>query len=46
MHPADRLCTILNLFFFTIAASYKESDVSVIYQLSHQVLSSFVTSSC
>ena len=37
MPPADEVCVISNLYPFMIAASYKESDISVIYQLLRQV---------
>ena len=33
MPPADRLCAVSNFHPFMIAASYKKSDMSVIYQL-------------
>ena len=33
MPPADRLCVVSNLYPIMIAASFKMSDISVIYQL-------------
>ena len=33
MPPADEVCAISNIHPFMIAASYKRSDISVIYQL-------------
>ena len=33
MPPADGLCAVSNLYPFVIAASYKRSDISVIYHL-------------
>ena len=33
MPPADRLCVVSNLYPVMIAASFKMSDISVIYQL-------------
>ena len=35
--PADRLCKVSNLYPFMLAASWKESDISLIYQLLRKV---------
>ena len=42
MPPVDKMWAVKNLYPFMIAASYKISDVSVIYQLSRQILPSLV----
>ena len=43
MPPVDRLCALSNLYPFMIAASYENSDISVVYQLLRQV-GSFLSS--
>ena len=37
MPPADEVCAVCGLYPFVIAASYKESSLSVIYLLMRQV---------
>jgi hypothetical protein len=37
MPPIDRVCTVVNLYPFIIAASFKNSNVSVIYHLLRQM---------
>ena len=42
MPPVDRLCALSNLYPFMIAASYENSDISVVYRLLRQVPSFLV----